>query len=727
MIKSSAAREVHLRTEASADRIINGFLDDIERNAALLHPVRQLYFALPDTEPYDFQKIVNAVTARRPDMRVLIWIIPSDADSRPGAKTTLFRRRIAAGTMSAGGERYVYHKDYYQGAAGAEGPTVYFDVGALPALEASLQRAASEGISIDTESIRLIDSDQSPGYSVVLPISGGTGQGAPDRPSGFLIGNFEVTFRESATENLSAVRIDEVRDGGALVRIHAWDRSPSKIPPAGVPMIEKSVRHAATGRVFRVTVLPSRGMLEGSASPTPYLALAAGFLITGLGASHLYLRGRKDKDIGYLLAELRRANLGLKEEIAGREKAESERLELEKKISQIQRLEAVGRLAGGIAHDLNNYLGAITGFSELTKLKWGQTAELSAKMDMIMDVCKRASDLIRQLLAYSRQAPSKPVRTDLRDVVSRMASMVRHLIREDIALDLADSGTVPAVMIDPGQFDQIVVNLVVNARDAMPRGGKISIRLDRIEADGSGRAGGATIPAGAYVRLRVSDTGSGIPEEIRDRIFEPFFTTKDGSGGSGTGLGLSTVYGIVKQAGGFILVDSALAKGTMFSILFPALEADDSAQGTRTVAPETAAPMRGGGTILLAEDNDDIRQSTAAILTELGYRVISTRNGEEAEARFDDEDGSVDLLLTDVIMPGISGKELAVRLLRKHPGLRFLFVSGYTGNILRQGMGLSSRVHALAKPFTAAELGRKVREVLDEPARDVLPGPFTKS
>ncbi len=391
-----------------------------------------------------------------------------------------------------------------------------------------------------------------------------------------------------------------------------------------------------------------------------------------------------------------------------RRKAEEALHHSEQRMVQLQKMEAVGRLAGGIAHDINNYLAAITGHCELVRMKAEPGSRVAEKMDSVIATCFRASDLIKRLLAFSRRQPSQPRTIEPNRVIEGMEKMLRQLIGEDIELVSHLLPNLWPVRLDPAQLEQIVVNLLVNARDAMPTGGRIIIETMNavLDAEQSGRDG----LAGEVVVLMVSDTGCGIAEGIRDKIFDPFFTTKAESGSSG--LGLATVYAVVEQAGGRIWVYSEEGQGTSFKIYLPrSLDAATAAAAARP------APRVGGSEhLLVVEDNADFRRSTGELLAALGYHVSVASSGAEALAVFAAAERPVQMLITDVVMPGMSGRELVDRLLADQPGLRVLFVSGYTDNVvLRHGIQ-AGEVAFLQKPFSSDQLATKIRDVLDAAA-----------
>ncbi len=401
---------------------------------------------------------------------------------------------------------------------------------------------------------------------------------------------------------------------------------------------------------------------------------------------------------------------GSARDITERKRAEEALRASQFQLQQSQKLEAIGQLAGGVAHDFNNMLTAIIGYTDLSLRRVGLENPIRRNLEETKKAAERAASLVRQLLAFSRKQILEPKVLDLNDVVRDMEKMLTRLIGENIKLATKLEPDLGSVKADPSQVEQIIMNLVVNARDAMPRGGKVTIETTNITFDDQTVLRHVSVKPGEYVMLAVSDTGSGMDRETQRRIFEPFFTTKDI--GKGTGLGLSTVYGIVKQSGGNIWVYSEQGMGTMFKVYLPRI--DDAT----VCAGEKQEPilLRGTETILLVEDEEVVRGLTKNILMQAGYNVLDAKGGEEAICVCRAHTGPIDLLLTDVVMPEISGKEVADRLLELRPTIRVLFMSGYTDEAIVQHGVLDANVEFIQKPFTWFGLTRKVRDVLNREA-----------
>jgi PAS domain S-box-containing protein len=398
-------------------------------------------------------------------------------------------------------------------------------------------------------------------------------------------------------------------------------------------------------------------------------------------------------------------------DISERKKAEQDKLLLEQQLRQAQKMEAIGQLTGGIAHDFNNMLTVILGYSELMLRSLRSDDPMRSEVEQVQEAGVRASLLTRQLLAFSRKQVLDPKVLDLNAVLTNIDRMLQRVIGEDIDLVTMPAPGLGRVKVDPGQIEQVIMNLAVNARDAMPQGGKLTIETANVELDNAYARKHVSVRPGSYVMLAVSDTGCGMDAETQARIFEPFFTTKEV--GKGTGLGLSTVYGIVKQSDGNIWVYSEPGRGTTFKVYLPIVEG-----AVETVEPSVApaGAVRGSETILLVEDDAGIRRLVRQVLAERGYWVLEAIDGKHAIQISEQHTVPIHLLVTDLVMPEMSGRDLAEHLKPSRPNMKVIFMSGYTDKAIVHRGELDPGTAFLQKPFTPDALARKVREVLDAPA-----------
>jgi signal transduction histidine kinase len=391
-----------------------------------------------------------------------------------------------------------------------------------------------------------------------------------------------------------------------------------------------------------------------------------------------------------------------------RKRSEAELHKTEEQLRQAQKLEAIGSLAGGVAHDFNNLLTIINGYSEIIGSQLPADSPVRDLVREIGQAGERAASLTRQLLAFSRKQVLEPKVFNLNAIVTDTAKMLRRLIGEDIELNTTLEPGLRRVRADPGQLEQVLINLAVNARDAMPQGGKLTIETANAELHETYTHAYADLPPGPYVMMAVSDTGCGMDEATKARIFEPFFTTK--GPGKGTGLGLATVYGIVKQSEGHVAVYSEPGRGTTFKIYLPVAE-ERVPSGKSHPGLQPARP--GTETILLAEDEPALQALARHVLQSHGYTVLEAGQGDKALRIAQDYKGTIHLLVTDVVMPAMSGRQLAERLAANRPGVKVLYLSGYTDDaVVRHGV-LQAETAFLQKPFTPGALAQKVREVLD--------------
>jgi two-component system, cell cycle sensor histidine kinase and response regulator CckA len=403
-------------------------------------------------------------------------------------------------------------------------------------------------------------------------------------------------------------------------------------------------------------------------------------------------------------------------DVSARKQAEEALRKTEEQLRQAQKMEAIGQLTAGVAHDFNNILSIILSYSALILDDLGQESQMSQDVLEIRTAGERAADLTRQLLAFSRRQILQPAVVDLNQVLAGMEKMFRRVIGEDIQLNMLPAPEPALANVDPGQFEQVIMNLAVNARDAMPEGGNLSVEISRVELGQSYADDHAGVTPGPHLMVAVTDTGIGMDRQTQARIFEPFFTTKPP--GKGTGLGLPTVFGIVRQSGGHIWVYSEPAKGTTFKIYLPPARSEARPALTE---PGMARPDSSNGdeTILVVEDDERLRKVTRTVLTRHGYRVLEARSGGDALLICEQSADPIHLLLTDVIMPHMAGPELATRLTAVRPRLSVVYMSGYTDNAVLRRRILEKQAAFVQKPFRPEVLLTKVRQVLDEAARAV--------
>jgi PAS domain S-box-containing protein len=402
-----------------------------------------------------------------------------------------------------------------------------------------------------------------------------------------------------------------------------------------------------------------------------------------------------------------RLTLGANDYMLSTSRDITERRSLERQLLQSQKMEAIGRLAGGVAHDFNNLLGVILGQTELLEAEFENNPAVHRRAEAIEQAGRRAAELTKQLLAFSRQQFIEPRVVDANAIVRDIEKLLKKLLGEDVELTIHLQPNAGNIKIDPSQLEQILMNLSVNARDAMPGGGKLILETACVELDETYARQHLGAKAGDFLMLVVSDTGTGMDSQTMARIFEPFFTTK--VEGRGTGLGLSTVYGVVKQNNGYIMTYSEVGHGTTFRIYFPRVRESPELRDKR---PHQAEFAKGSETILIVENEEALRELARELLEANGYKVIEAERGENALRLVEGSQTPIDLLLTDVVMPGMGGKQLAKRLLERRPGLRVLYMSGYTDDVINNRGVLPDNTLLLPKPFTRAVLLRKVREAL---------------
>ncbi len=491
------------------------------------------------------------------------------------------------------------------------------------------------------------------------------------------------------------------------VKLVAADGTLLQMNPAGLAMIEADSLEQVLGTSLGDLVLPPWRPAFDALIEAAFRGEAGDleFEIQGLKGGRRWLDTR-----AVPLRNPKReivALLGVTRDVSARKQAEQALRERDEQLRQSHKIEAVGRLAGGVAHDFNNLLNVIMGYCELLLREMTPGTQARARLDQILRAADRAASLTRQLLAFSRRQVLQPRLLDLNAVVLDTESMIRRLIGEDIQVVMVAGAAIGQVKADPGQIEQVLMNLAVNARDAMPRGGTLTIETQRADLSQDDSRRPAWLPAGPYVMLAVSDTGTGMDAETLAHVFEPFFTTKEQ--GKGTGLGLATVYGIVKQSGGYVQVESEVGRGSTFRIHLPRVDEEAPVPETSSGGAPTA---RGCETVLVVEDEPALLDFARDLLRETGYTVLPARTVEDAASICGRHQGTIHLLLTDVVMPDLSGPELAARLTALRPHMQVLFMSGYTDDALAPLGVLDPGVALLQKPFTAEALTRKIREVL---------------
>jgi signal transduction histidine kinase/ActR/RegA family two-component response regulator len=511
-----------------------------------------------------------------------------------------------------------------------------------------------------------------------------------DRLSGFLLGAFR--YQALLSPILQDVAPDywiEIYDGGEQIYNRSSGSQPDKkwVQTADIQFQQVT---------WRAYAWPKPETLAYTRSPLPQVAFVAGILLAGMMAFAVYMA-----ETAQLRARaLVKANTNLEKEIAGRQQAEDA-------LRQAQKMEAVGRLAGGVAHDFNNLLMVIRGHAALSLRNVGVNGSLRRELDEILQATDRASSFTRQLLAFSRKQVLQPRVLDLNALTTQVANMLPPVLGDDITLSIDLDPNLGHVKADPALLEQVIMNLVFNARDAMQGGGELTVRTFNADLDTVSLAAHPGAHAGPYAVLVIRDTGHGMSEETQSHIFEPFFTTKDR--GKGTGLGLATVYGTVNQSGGFIAVSSKIGAGTEIKIFLPRVEEPVEV----TMVPEIPVQVRKGeGTILVVEDDDAVRRMTREFLKISGYTVLEARSGADAIQFMERREQPIDLVLTDVLMPGMKGRELVERLTKLRTGIKVLYMSAYTEDAAINIGVLSPGTAFIEKPFSPDDLANKVREVM---------------
>lgn len=511
---------------------------------------------------------------------------------------------------------------------------------------------------------------------------------------------------EKANEQLRLLEAAIVNTSDTVIITEA---EPNDLSQAGIVYVNKAFTRA-TGYTYKEIVGQSQQVFHGPNTDPRQLERIRRALLNKEAVHVELINYRKDGTefwADMTVAPILNENKELTHFVSI-ERDATERKQLETALLQAQKMEAVGLLAGGIAHDFNNVLTIVMSYSDLLLRLFADNDKVVKYAEPIQMAGKRASDLTYQLLAFSRQQVLQMEPVQLNDVVQEVKMMIGRPIGEDIEFVTELTPDLWQFEADPGQISQVVLNLAMNARDAMPQGGRLMIRTENVVLENADGRISPELEAGEYVRLTVQDTGSGMDAETVKRIFDPFFTTK--AQGKGTGLGLSTVYGIVAQSKGGVLVQSELSAGTRFEIYMPRIEGASAAQ--QNTAGQAAAPKEQGGTILLVEDDDSVRNLVREGLTAQGYTLLVAGSGVEALEICQQYSRQIDLLLTDIVMPGMSGPELAEKLYEIFPSAKMLFMTGYTDTVIARHGALNQPVEIIQKPFTIEQLGQKVLQVL---------------
>jgi two-component system cell cycle sensor histidine kinase/response regulator CckA len=533
-----------------------------------------------------------------------------------------------------------------------------------------------------------------------------------------------IQLRATGLRTLSVVRNMALEHSAGLSR-SSRERFQRffELAPVGIALIDAKARFQVTNRALDELLTESRervlgqGLLEYIADDAlgEVRARLAAISVGEQAARPIEtrLKGAGGKTVALFVSRLEAADRTLAGLILHFIDL-TEQKKLEVQFAQSQKMQAVGQLAGGVAHDFNNLLTAMIGFCDLLLLRFRPGDQSFADIMQIKQNANRAANLVRQLLAFSRQQTLQPRIIQIGEVLAELSHLLNRLLGDNVELKMLHGRQLGPVRVDQGQLEQVIINLAVNGRDAMPKGGTLTIRTSNLESRAPFQRELDIMPAGAYILIEMTDDGTGIPPDIIGRIFEPFFSTKEV--GSGTGLGLSTVYGIVKQTGGFIFVESEMGKGTKFSIYLPRHDApEESAQarpGGEGAEQRALMDLTGAGNVLLVEDEDPVRMFSARALRNKGYTVLEAKSGEAALKIIAEGDNPIDLIITDVVMPRMDGPSLIRQVRETMPEVRVIFISGYTEDTFRKRLDDEQSIHFLAKPFSLKQLATKVKEVM---------------
>jgi len=700
--------------ERRTDNLSLALKKDFDGSVEVLHSIATFYASSVEVDRQEFREFVSRLLSRHPGIQALSWnprvldgerTAYEDAARRDGLSDFQIWERDPEGQLVRAAQRAEYVPVYYIEPYAGNERALGFDVASDPVRRDALSRARDTGEPAATEPITLVQETHRRVVLVFLPIYGrglsrDTVEERRRNLQGYATGVFRVSdvMRASlgdmvATEGLQIRLYDETasRQERLLYDHRSQPEEPTGLAieaehvmkPSGP---ERGIPFDMAGRRWVLQFAPTQEYLVAQRSWQAWSVLAGGLLFTGLlGAFLLVVTGRA--------AELQAINRELSR--------------TQDQLVQAQKMEAVGRLAGGVAHDFNNLLTVIRGRGQMLLQRLAPDDRLRRHVELIDHTAERAAGLTKQLLAFSRKQVLQPSVLDLNAIAAGTEKMLRRLIGEDIDLVTVLDPTLGRVKADPSQVEQVILNLVVNARDAMPQGGRLTIETQKVELDEAYARWHPGVRPGRYVMLAVSDTGVGMDAETQARLFEPFFTTK--GPGKGTGLGLATVYGIVKQSGGNIFVYSEAGRGATFKVYLPRV--DEPAEAIEP-GPLPGVTPRGSETVLLVEDEEGLRDLAREVLEGQGYTVLEARHPGEALLMSERHEGPIHLMLTDVVMPGMSGRALADRLVPTRPPMKVLYMSGYTDDAIVHHGVLEQGVAFVEKPFTPA---RKVREVLDTP------------
>jgi signal transduction histidine kinase/FixJ family two-component response regulator len=701
----------------------------------------RLFDSTPIVTRQNFKLFVAESLRHHPEIKSLGWV-PLVSGSQSASFESAARQdgiadfRItehpADGRLVSASEQDEYYPLYYVEPTAGNEVELGRDLASEDELRQSLLKARDTGEKVTTQRVRIVQEQEDhavffifrPVYRYGRPSA--TVEERRQNFKGFVRGVFCISdfvkeaLMTARAENASVRIYEEASSGRTNLLFGGEGALPHGIGGgilASDAHVSSRLSRAAVlqlpSRTWLVVFEPEASFYQEHRTAEVWLIFAASLVITLLMSLNMLRMTRRNARISALAEQLSVTNQDLQAKILERERAENALRESEEKVRQMQKMEAIGQLAGGIAHDFNNILMVILGFCDILLAKLAADGPLCEHVRTIKKAALRASDLTRQLLAFGRKQMLQPRVADLNELILDAEKMLRRLIREDIELIFDLNRETVQVKVDPSQVSQIMMNLAANARDAMPHGGKLIIETRTVDFTTRAATGHAELQPGRYAMAAVSDTGIGMDDAAKSHLFEPFFTTKEL--GKGTGLGLATIYGIVKQSGGYIYAYSELGKGTTFKIYLP--RSDTALTVDEVQRQEPGESLRGTETILLVEDEEELRNLVIVILQNNGYTVIEAENGKEAVRKCREIGSSIHAMVTDVVMPQMGGKE-AVRQIRQFcPGLVVLFMTGYTENFISLNEMLEDGMVILQKPLRAEDLLRQLRKSLDSVAQ----------